>query len=511
MNKLVTCGTALGCLVCVASADALTITPTGDASALASAVTSPSNNAVLITSFSYAGAAVASGTYSDGPLGIPNGAILTSGGAALALPPSDGNVSQSNNVPGSPLCDALIPGFPSRDASTLTITFDLASGFDGISFQSIFGSDEYPIFVGGSFNDVYGVYLNGTQVAFDAAGQPITINGLFFSGGDVVNAPATETEYNGSTALLTTQAPLAGGSTGNVLQIVVCDGGDDAVDSGVFFASLQGCVGANCSGTAACDLIDSDGDGFNSCVDCDDSNPGVNPGAAEVCDGLDNNCDSAIDEGDVCCPDADADGVCDFDDNCESAPNPDQSDRDRDGVGDACDNCDGVSNPDQADGDGDGVGDVCDLHDLVFYLHGRDIAGTAGGFTMNFTPAPPTHLAVSLLSSPSWYSDLALDGAFAPGASFTLVTPCTLAVGLFTNLSLSSTDLKGGNVQALGQASIPVGVCLGERRINIPVATPVELNNRRLRLRITNVLGVELDIPLGAGTYLEATNFVGVP
>jgi hypothetical protein len=74
------------------------------------------------------------------------------------------------------------------------------------------------------------------------------------------------------------------------------------------------------------------------------------------------------------CPDADADGVCDADDNCLNTPNPDQLDTDDNGIGNACDpdddgdsildgddNCPLTYNLRQKDEDGDGLGNRCDV------------------------------------------------------------------------------------------------------------------------------------------------------
>jgi hypothetical protein len=54
------------------------------------------------------------------------------------------------------------------------------------------------------------------------------------------------------------------------------------------------------------DFLDRDGDGWTVAQgDCDDTNPAVHPGAPEVCDLVDDDCNGVIDDGDVCpdrCP-----------------------------------------------------------------------------------------------------------------------------------------------------------------------------------------------------------------
>jgi large repetitive protein len=54
-------------------------------------------------------------------------------------------------------------------------------------------------------------------------------------------------------------------------------------------------VDYNCDGSVG--YADLDGDGTPACTDCDDTNPAINPFAAEICnDGIDDNCDGEADE-----------------------------------------------------------------------------------------------------------------------------------------------------------------------------------------------------------------------
>ncbi|MCO4774252.1 MAG: choice-of-anchor L domain-containing protein, partial [Deltaproteobacteria bacterium] len=351
--------TALSLLLAGPASAQFAITPTSNGGTLASALDA-SSSAVTITSASYIGANGAAGVYTQGPSGIEDGVIITSGSAVGALPPSNsGSTSTSNNQPGDSLCDPLTAPFPSRDRARLDMTFDLEAGFDGISFQLLFGSEEFPEYVGSSYNDTVGVYLNGQQVAFDANGNAISINGPFFSGSSVEVPPANGLEYDGSTGLLITQAQATGGSTGNTLTVVVCDAGDTALDSGALLANLNGCVGNDCSGTIPCSQVDDDLDGVTACTDCDDTDASVYPGAAELCDGADNDCDGFFGADEL---DNDGDGfaACDGDcDDTDSSVSPN-----------ALEECDGIDNDcngaadfpgEDTDSDGDSVSDCADV------------------------------------------------------------------------------------------------------------------------------------------------------
>ncbi len=139
----------------------------------------------------------------------------------------------------------------------------------------------------------------------------------------------------------------------------------------------------NCDGSVA--YADADGDGFPACQECNDADAGAYPGAEEVCNGVDDDCDGYVDEGleVVFHADNDGDGFGNPDERleglCEApegyvADNSDCNDVNpaiHPGADELCngvdDDCDGevdgaasVNQPDwyrDTDGDGYGVAD----------------------------------------------------------------------------------------------------------------------------------------------------------
>ena len=111
----------------------------------------------------------------------------------------------------------------------------------------------------------------------------------------------------------------------------ICDGKDNDCDGAVDYNAL--CPNGQCI-AGQCVEFDNDGDGYTvSEGDCNDNDASTYPGAPEICgDGIDQDCDGA----DLVCLDTDGDGIPDINDNCPNVANADQADSDGDGTGDVC-------------------------------------------------------------------------------------------------------------------------------------------------------------------------------
>src|SRR5262249_33717772 len=173
----------------------LTIIRNTNPTNLASVVTAAGSTGIRVTSASLIahtlpGGQASSGLYFPGNppytynLAVP-GIVLSS---RAVLDYQTGTNSSAGNttaygVTATPAQEALLDpitgvgtnNFTHFDATQLDIRFDMEPGFNQVTFHVVFGSDEYPEFVGSIFIDGFGIYLNGTNIAF-TGGAPVNIN-----------------------------------------------------------------------------------------------------------------------------------------------------------------------------------------------------------------------------------------------------------------------------------------------------------------------------------------------
>ena len=181
-------------------------------------------------------------------LGIDEGLVLSTGIAA--------SVSNGSNMPGGNWSNTIsnpdlsgLTGFPTYDLAQLDFDF-IATG-DSMTFQFVFGSAEYPEWVGSSFNDIFGFFVNGPGIAgsftngavnlalVPGTNTPVSIN--------TINADTNATLYNDNSTLLIPNlycdgytvpmnAAIGGLVVGETYHITlaITDASDSALDSWVF-------------------------------------------------------------------------------------------------------------------------------------------------------------------------------------------------------------------------------------------------------------------------------------
>jgi len=187
--------------------------------------------------------------------------IITTGSIDVIDTTNDSSSAGANN-------DVNINGV--HDLTTLRIGINVPTGAKCLRFDSVFYSEEFPEYVGSSFNDAffatvdsntwsYDAYANELNApanfAFDNHGSPLTVNSAAF-----VDDTDTGLEYDGSTQLLSSATPITPGD--HAIYLSIFDAGDGVWDSAAFIDNLRTTTetGSKCaSGTT---LTDSDGDGL---------------------------------------------------------------------------------------------------------------------------------------------------------------------------------------------------------------------------------------------------------
>jgi hypothetical protein len=207
-----------------------------------------------------------------------------------------------------------------------------------------------------------------------------------------------------------------------------CDDADAAFNPGAVEDDCTDPNDYNCDGSTG--YADVDGDGYAACEDCDDGDAAVRPGAPEYCDGVDNDCDSDIDEADAV--DAETWYVDADEDGWGSDASVVVACEEPSGYAEASGDCDDTTasvNPDQAE--------VCDGQD-------NDCDGLADDDDPGVDPS----------GMASWYPDADVDGYGDAAAS--PVVACAQPSGHVTD----DTDCDDGDASVHpGADELPLDAC----------------------------------------------------
>lgn len=212
---------------------------------------------VQVSNVFYSGSAGAIGTFNstNANVGIDEGIIMTTGtispgGNGPHGPNNQSNAGMDNGAGGyAPL--STLGGTNTFNAAILE--FDFVPFSDTVRFEYVFGSEEYPEYVGSQFNDVFAFFITGpglnpageNMAIIPGTGQAVAINNVnagqnnqfFVNNGDGNQAPfngsPTFIQYDGFTKPLQAVSRVQCGETYHLI-IAIADVGDAIFDSGIF-------------------------------------------------------------------------------------------------------------------------------------------------------------------------------------------------------------------------------------------------------------------------------------
>ena len=187
-------------------------------------------------------------------VGLTSGVLLTTGKAtnAVGANTKDDKGDCFNNS--SSFFDPQLSAIePKATYDGCILEFDIKPICNTLQIKFVFGSEEYPEFVGSQYNDAFGFFIwganpaggayNGYNIARLPGGTPVTINnvnnGKFNTGPCancsyyVNNVGGTTCQYDGFTTPLTASVNVQPCQTYH-LKLAIADAGDCDYDSGVF-------------------------------------------------------------------------------------------------------------------------------------------------------------------------------------------------------------------------------------------------------------------------------------
>lgn len=197
-------------------------------------------------------------------LGLNKGILLTTGSAQNALGPNDsGSSSGVNGTIGDDDLDVLSDlfgnGTISNDACILEL--DVYANTNELTFEYVFGSEEYPEFVNSNFNDIFAFLISGPGITGipQIGGQDnmaVLPNGTFVQinsvnhadnweyyrdnlGGQSIEYDGLTSDYLASKKSLTARYNVTPCQTYH-LKLAIADRGDSSYDSGVFISEIKG-------------------------------------------------------------------------------------------------------------------------------------------------------------------------------------------------------------------------------------------------------------------------------